>query len=277
MSVRSGDTYYLAIGAAGEKRLALLEEVYGPDAARIMLDIGMPRGGRIADLGCGTGNSLPWFARQVDAEGEVVGVDLSPAQLAIAKANAEAAGHRNIRLVEASIYETGLPRASFDVVHCRFVLCHLTRPMDALHEMAALCRPGGLVIVFDVDMGGLFSVPETSAYRRMRDLIHARAGLRGSDCVLGPKLPRMFLKAGLAAPETALVHPIYLRGERKRLWEYSFLEAKPYMLEKGICTEADLDCLATDLAAVAADETIAVAQATMPVTWARKPITWVRP
>jgi ubiquinone/menaquinone biosynthesis C-methylase UbiE len=272
MNAKPGsDVYYLATGAAGEKRLALLEEVYGPDSARIMLSIGIPRGSHVVDLGCGTGNTLRWFADQVGNEGKVTGIDLSADQLAIAKVRAEAGGYRNIRLMEGSAYETGLPRNAFDVVHCRFVLCHLTRPMDALREMAALARPGGLVIVFDVDMGGLFSVPPTPAYQRMCEWIHARVRLRGSDCLLGPKLPRMFLEAGLAAPETALVHPIYLRGERKRLWEYSFLEASTYMLENGICTEAELNRLAADLAAVAADETIAVAQATMPVTWARKP------
>lgn len=271
MSAKSGDTYYLATGSAGEKRLALVEQVYGPESTRIMLGIGMPRAGRVVDLGCGTGNTLGWFAEQVGAEGSVTGVDVSADQLAIARRRVEAAGHRNVRLAEASIYETGLPRGSFDVVHCRFVLCHLTRPMDALREMAALCRPGGLVIVFDVDLAGLFSVPETKAYARVLELMLARNALRGCDPRLGLKLPRMFLAAGLPAPETALFHPIHLRGERKRLWEYSFLEAGAFTVEKGVCTQAELDALAVDLAAVAADETVAVALAAMPVTWARKP------
>jgi SAM-dependent methyltransferase len=271
MNAKPGDVYYLATGAAGERRLALLEEVYGPDAARIMSSIGIPRGGHVADLGCGTGPTLRWFAEQVGKDGAVTGIDLSPEQLAIARARADEAGHRNIRVAEASVYETGLPRDAFDVVHCRFVLCHLTRPMDALREMAAIAKPGGLVIVFDVDLQGLSSVPQTPAYERARELFFARTTLRCADGRLWLKLPRMFLEAGLGAPETALVHPIYLRGERKRLWEYSFLEAGAYTVEKGLCTQAELDRLAADLAAVAADETIAVAQATMPVTWARKP------
>jgi len=272
MNAKSGgDVYYLATGSAGEKRLALLEEVYGPDSARIMLSIGIPRGSHVADLGCGTGNTLRWFADQVGDEGEVTGIDVSGEQLVIAKARAEEGGYRNIRLMEASVYETGLPRAAFDVVHCRFVLCHLTRPMDALREMAALAKPGGLVIAFEIDIEGLFSVPRTPAYERTRELVLARTASRGADGRLGLKLPRMFLEAGLSAPETAFVHPIYLRSERKRLWEYSLLEAGGYTIEKGFCTQAELDSLAAELAAIAADETIAVAQATMPVTWARKP------
>ncbi len=266
------DVYFLATGNAGERRLALLEEVYGPDAARIMLGIGIPRGGRVADLGCGTGNTLRWFAEQVGDQGQVVGVDVSAAQLAVARTRAAEAGHRNIRTLEASIYDTGLPRGAFDVVHCRFVLCHLTRPMDAVREMAALAKPGGLVIAFDVDLAGIFSVPETKAYARALELFFARNSLRGTDSRTGLKLPRLFLEAGLDAPEMALVHPIYLRGERKRLWEYTTLEAGAWTVEQGLCTQGELEALARDLAAVAADETIAVAQAAMPVTWARKPI-----
>ena len=274
MSARSddGDCYYLATGSAGEKRLALLDEVYGPDAARIMQSIGIPLGARVADLGCGTGNVLRWFATQVGEAGDVTGLDFSAEQLAIAQASAVAAGHRNVHFVEGSIYDTGMPHGTFDVVHCRFVLCHLTKPMDALREMAALARPGGLVIAFEVDLDGIFSAPPTPAYERLRALFHARTVVRGSDGRIGLKLPRMFQEVGLTAPDIAFSHPIYLRGEGKRLWEHTFLEASAFMIENGLCTQTELDQLAGELAAISADETIAVAQATMPVTWARKPV-----
>jgi ubiquinone/menaquinone biosynthesis C-methylase UbiE len=268
---RVGDNYSLATGAAGAERLALVDEVYGPDAARILAQIGIPRGGRIVDLGCGTGNSLLWFAEQVGPEGEVTGVDVSAEQLAIAAEQAKRAGHRNIRLVEANVYETGLPRDAFDVVHCRFLLCHLVRSLDGLREMAAIAKPGGLVIAFDVDLNGLFSVPPTPAYERMRALFQARRKFRGTDSELGFKLPQMFLEVGLERLESAIIHPIYLRGEGKRLWEYTLLEGT-FMVDNGICDQAELNRLAAELAAIAADETIAVAQATMPVTWARKPV-----
>jgi hypothetical protein len=137
--------------------------------------------------------------------------------------------------------------------------------------MAAIAKPGGLVIAFDVDLDGLRSIPPTAAYERTRDLFKARTALRGSDPHTGAKLPRLFLEAGLPKPEVSLIHPIYLRGEGKRLWEYTLLEGAPYMIEKGLCTRAELDKLAADLAAVAVDETIAVAQGSMPVVWARKP------
>jgi ubiquinone/menaquinone biosynthesis C-methylase UbiE len=266
-----GDGYVLATGEAGAARLVLLNQVYAPDAERIMTEIGVPPRGRVADIGCGTGNTTRWFARKVGPEGEISAVDLSADQLAVARDSAETDRLSNIRFVNANAYDTGLPRNHFDVVHCRLLLCHLTRPLDALREMAATARPGGLIICFDLDITGLFSFPATDCYARAQELIAALSQRRGTDAQLGLKLPRIFLQAGLVEPETRFIHPVYLRGEQKRLWEYSFFEASPHLIRSALTCEAELKQLSADLAAVAADETIGVAQSRMPVTWARKP------
>jgi len=265
------DRYILATGAAGAARLALLDQVYGPDAERIMTAIGIPRGGRVADIGCGTGNTTCWFADKVGPEGQIIAADISADQLAVAQSRAEAHGLGNIHFVRASAYDTGLPRDHFDVVHCRLLLCHLVRPLDALREMAAIARPGGLVICFDLDITGLFSVPATDCYVRLQALFAGHDRLRGIDGALGLNLPRLFRQVGLVEPDIAFIHPVYLRGEGKRIAEYSFFEASPHVVRSGLTTDAELKQLAAALAAVAADETIMVAQSRMPAAWARKP------
>src|SRR5262245_34421720 len=93
------DQYVLATGPAGAARLALLDQVYGPDAERIMTAVGIPHGGRVADIGCGTGNTTRWFADKVGPEGQVVAVDISANQLAVAQRSAEAQGLGNIHFV----------------------------------------------------------------------------------------------------------------------------------------------------------------------------------
>jgi SAM-dependent methyltransferase len=266
-----GDQYILATGADGAARLTLLDEVYGPDPMRIMTTIGVPRGGRVADIGCGTGNTTRWFADKVGPEGLITAVDASADQLAVAQSTAEADGLGNIHFVRASAYDTGLPRDHFDVVHCRLLLCHLVRPLDALREMAAITRPGGLVICFDADLTGLFSVPTTECYVRLQALLACYDRLRGIDNALGLNLPRLLWQVGLVEPEMAFIHPVYLRGEGKRLWEYSFFEASQHFVRSGLTSDAELKQLSAALAAVAADEAISVAQARMPAAWARKP------
>lgn len=265
------DRYILATGVEGAARLALLDQVYGPDAERIMTAIGIPHGGRVADIGCGTGNTTRWFANKVGPEGQITAVDASADQLAVAQNMAETGGLGNIRFVRATACDMGLPRDHFDVVHCRLLLCHLVRPLDALHEMAAITRPGGLVICFDADLTGLFSVPDTECYVRLQALLASHQRLRGIDDALGLNLPFLFRQVGLIEPDIAFIHPVYLRGEQKRLWEYSFLEASPHFVSSGLTSEAELKRISAELAAVAADETISVAQARMPAAWAHKP------
>jgi hypothetical protein len=117
------------------------------------------------------------------------------------------------------------------------------------------------------------SAPAAPNYRRLREALAASyQRLRGIDGALGLNLPRLFRQVGLIEPDMAFIHPVYLRGELKGLWEYSFLEASPHFIGSGLITEPELKRLSTALAAVAADESISVAQARMPAAWARKPV-----
>lgn len=262
--------YILATGDTGAARLALLDKVYGPDCHRILAARNVGTGMRVADLGCGTGSTTAWFAAQVGSEGEVCAVDFSAEQLAIAERKANAEGLSNIRFLQASADATGLPRGSFDIVHCRLLLCHVTNPLEVVREMMAITKPGGLVIVFDMDINGVFSFPATPCYARLRDLIMEAGKARGRDYEIGMKVPVMFRNAGLSQPELALIHPVYLRGEGKRLWEYTLLETRPVMLQYGLSSAEEFDALAKALAAVASVDTCAVAQTPLVACWAQK-------
>jgi len=90
------------------------------------------------------------------------------------------------------------------------------------------------------------------------------------DFRLGIRLHRLFRSTGLADPQVRFDQPVYARGEEKRIWEYTFLEAAPAMIEAGLLTPAELERLAQELAVVAHDETVMVAQARKVQVWARK-------
>src|SRR5260370_32608389 len=246
------DRYILATGTAGAARLALLDQVYGPDAERIMTGIGIPRGGRVADIGCGTGNTARWFANKVGPEGQTIAVDISADQLAVAQSSAEASGLGNIHFRRASAYGTGLPRDHFDVVHCRLLRCHPLRALPALREMAAIARPGGLVICFDLDVTGLFSVPATHCYVRLQPRFASHDRLRGIDGALGLNLPRLCLQVGLVEPYIPFIHPVYLRVVGKRIAEDSFFQASPHVVKAGLISNAELDRLSAVVSALAA-------------------------
>jgi 2-polyprenyl-3-methyl-5-hydroxy-6-metoxy-1,4-benzoquinol methylase len=137
--------YVLATGEAAAYRLRILHSLYGPGTRRVLLEAGLQRGMRVADVGCGVGMVTTLLAEFVGAEGHVVGIDASAAQLDQARERLNTSGV-NASFVQASATGTGLPPESFDLVYCRFLLLHLPKPEEALREMRALLKPNGILV-----------------------------------------------------------------------------------------------------------------------------------
>lgn len=147
-----GDDYVLATGDEGVARLHLLDEVYGASSRAACAAAGLGDGWRVADLGCGVGDMSCWLGERVGPHGGVIAMDVSADQLVHARERAARSGLGNVFFVEGSAYEPGLPPGELDLVFCRFLLCHLQRPADALAQMAALLRPGGTLVAQDMVM-----------------------------------------------------------------------------------------------------------------------------
>ena len=103
--------YVLATGKAAAYRLRVLHALYGPGSRRVLLEAGLRRGMRVADLGCGVGMVTALLAELVGPEGHVVGLDASAAQLSQARESMPAGG-TNVRFVDASATDTGSPPAT---------------------------------------------------------------------------------------------------------------------------------------------------------------------
>jgi SAM-dependent methyltransferase len=105
--------------------------------------IGNVEGKTVLDLGCGSGESIP----ALQARGaRVVGVDLSPDLIQLAKERVDAYGISMASLQAGSAYETGVPTASVDVVFCMSLLHHLEIPR-AMAEIRRVLRPRGFAVV----------------------------------------------------------------------------------------------------------------------------------
>jgi SAM-dependent methyltransferase len=260
--------YVLATGEAADYRLRILHALYGPGTRRVLLEAGLNRGMRVADLGCGVGMVTALLADLVGSEGRVVGIDLSAAQLAQARVRAN--GSSNTRFVEASATDTGLPPASFDLVYCRFLLIHLTEPDRALREMRALLKPGGILVCEDGDLTTSGSEPP-SVFGAFADLWGRLGPTRGVDYTLGRRLFHLVRAAGFPEPEVTFNQPVVARGETKRLLELSAAEAGPAFVEAGLITTAELDCTLLEMRRLNADENLLAVMPRMAQVWARKP------
>src|SRR6476660_7843479 len=101
-------------------------------------------GGRILEVGVGTGISLPeyrWTTR-------VVGVDLSMPMLRKAKARVREHGLSNVDgLAVMDAQNLGFEEASFDVVVAQYVITAVPDPEATLDEFARVLRPGGEIVL----------------------------------------------------------------------------------------------------------------------------------
>jgi len=128
--------------------------------------LGLRPGDRVLDLGCGTGLSLPLLWEAVGESGVVYGADVSPDMLARARERVEAAGRRNVRLLEVNAEFLELPEPVHGIL-CFFTHDILLSP-TALPRAVGFLAAGGRVAAAGVKLAhgwrGWIINPVTIAY-----------------------------------------------------------------------------------------------------------------
>lgn len=113
--------------------------------AGLLLPLLPPAPSRVADLGCGTGSLSVLVA---GAGHDVLGVDLSPAMIALARTKAAAAGLA-VGLAVGDAARPPLAPGSLDVVVARHVLWAFDDPAAALARWVDLLAPGGRLLLVE--------------------------------------------------------------------------------------------------------------------------------
>ena len=101
-------------------------------------------GGRILEVGVGTGISLPDYARS----NRLCGVDISEAMLVKARERVTELGLTNVEgLWVMDAERLGFPDDSFDVVVAQYVVTTVANPEAVLDEFARVLKPGGEIVL----------------------------------------------------------------------------------------------------------------------------------
>ena len=138
-------------------------------------------GDRVLDAGCGPGFYASETLDRVGSDGSVVGVDASEAMLAVAAKRCE--GHANVAFHQGDVTALPVADADFDRALSVQVLEYVDDIPAALAELNRVLRPGGRLLLWDVDWATVSWHSEDPA--RMRRFLAA-----WDEHLSDPVLPR---------------------------------------------------------------------------------------
>jgi SAM-dependent methyltransferase len=107
------------------------------------LELDPPRlGDRVLDVGCGIGDTAVRLGGLVAPAGSVLGVDIAPRSIDLARAEAQEAGASNVRFEVADVQAAGFDE-TFDYAFSRFGTMFFASPVAALRNVRRALAPGG--------------------------------------------------------------------------------------------------------------------------------------
>ncbi|WP_427925509.1 class I SAM-dependent methyltransferase [Streptomyces sp. cg40] len=160
---------------------------------------GLREGMRVLDVGCGTGGVSLAAARIAGPRGRVVGVDMNPAVLETARANAAAAAMENVGFEHHVLPDVELAEP-VDALVGRLILMHLADPVAVVKALTRSVRPGGLVMFQEINVSRARAIPDVPLVTTCRERICAARREAGSDPDMGEQLARVLRSAGPARP-----------------------------------------------------------------------------
>jgi SAM-dependent methyltransferase len=217
--------YIISGGLAGKDRLNILAAVLHGYTQQLLLANGLATGASFLDVGCGGGN--------------VTAIDFDEELIALDQKDAAQQGIKNIAYQTMSAYDLSFAN-EFDVVYSRFLLSHLTEPLKVLSNMLAGARPGGKIIVEDIDFSGHFCYPESEAFNRYVNLFSATARQRGQNPDIGPSLLSLFKEAAISDVEFDVIQPAFNQGDGKLMAYITMGRIKDAVVNEGLANEQEV-------------------------------------
>jgi ubiquinone/menaquinone biosynthesis C-methylase UbiE len=238
--------YIIRGGVDGRERLRILARVMQPTTLALLDRGGIRPGMACLDVGCGGGDVSLDLARLTGPGGRVIGIDKDEVVIEIARREAGERGIANVDFLRADITERE-PGPDFDLVYARFLLTHLRNPAETVARLAHALRPGGILLVEDVDFRGHFCYPHSPAFDRYVELYTETVRRRGGDPNIGPRLPALLVEAGLEEIEMNVVQPAGTSGEVKLITPITMERIAEAVLTEGLASRHEIAQLVSEL------------------------------
>ena len=239
--IQSHPAYALGSDPDERERLRRQAKDLATDTVTLLSHVDLRRGGRVLDLGCGPAGSIELFAGRVGRAGSVTAVDIDPVHVESARRLVRDRGLDNVEVLQADGRATGLPPASFDLVHARMLLVNVPSPERVVAEMVRLVKPGGWVIVQEPDCEAHICYPPHAGWDQLTGILHAGYHNDGADLLIGRRLSTLLREAGLTDIGADARADVYPAGHPRRTVLADLVRSmRGKVVERGIASEEEL-------------------------------------
>jgi SAM-dependent methyltransferase len=247
-------------------RFAALAELFDPWTFGHIDALELGEGWRCWEVGAGDVSVLRGLAERVGVGGRVLATDIDVSWI-------EPAASGVLEVRRHDVVRDPPPSETFDLVHARLVLVHLTDRARALQVMVDALRPGGWLLLEDADpaLQPLACPdergPAEELANRLRSRIRTLMAERGADLAYGRTLPRLLRGADLADVGAEAYFPIASRA--CALLEAASVEhVRDQLLSAGLATLEEIQTHLENLGRGDLDLVLAP----MITAWGRKPV-----
>src|SRR5450432_4130581 len=263
------ERYVIRGGKQGYERLRVLARTWLPTTSALLDRVQLGPGMRCLDLGCGGGDVTFELARRVGPRGWAVGIDMDEVKIGLARQAAVSQGLPGVEFRVMNVYGWAEPN-TYDLVYCRNLLQHLSRPVEVLRTMWEAVREGGVIVVEDADFEGSFCDPPNEGFDFWVEAYQSVLERHGGDPRSGRKLHRRFFEAGIPDPELSVVQRVHRTGEAKMLPHSTVEATADAIVSEGIATAEEVRAALESLVDYAADPHTVVGSPRTFQAWSRR-------
>ena len=154
--------YVFGNSAREQQRLVDQAEGLEPETCWLLDHIGIEKGWRAADIGCGPIGVLNLLSERVGSRGSVIGIEREHRFADMARTEIDKRGLKNASIVQGDVLSAGQDSGSLDLVHERLVLINVpeVNQRALVEQMVGLLKPGGTIVLQEYDRVSYVCYPE---------------------------------------------------------------------------------------------------------------------
>ena len=229
--------------AIQRERLSLLATLLDEGTFRLFTARGVKPGWRCLEVGAGGGSVPTWLCRHVGPNGSVLATDQDTTVL-------DELEYPNLEVRAHDVLRDELPSGEFDLVHARLLLAWLAEPEVGLRRMVAALKPGGCLLVEEMDFGSLAPDPglDSRTQAMFARVVEAHNAVLAEhhafDPCYGRRVARNLSDVGLVNPGCEGRVWTWRGGEPGgRVWRLTFVQLRDEMIASGLVGAEEVDAV----------------------------------